>query len=1082
MKQLRNGPMAIAAAALIAAPTALAEPVDLTRPQETSSSDPNAGQSTNGVSATAAIPPATPYNPALPENLSLQTTPAPAPVVVAAPAPVVAPPAAPPPVPPPAPAAVAAAVAAPRQSPAPTATVSVAQRDEYTRLVFRFAGPTTVVPAAQGERLELRFSRGADMDIAELRSAPPRFVRDVRRLSTPGAPVRLALTLEPGTRQRHFVDGDRVVVDLLPPDATTQAAQTAAQAAAHRAPSQTAQTPQAAAQAVQPPQPPSVTGNATVRLVEEASLTRITVTWPGPARAAAFRRGEAVWLMFDASGQISLSGVARAGRRHQDIEIVRGENIIGLRIPAPPDVLVSANSHGSEWEFTLGARAERTAEATLRRDASTDGHGRLVAAFGRQGVVRWINDPEIGDRIAVAMLSGGAIGVGARRATLEATLLPAAQGAVVEPRADDVTVGFSGGDLIVARQSGLMTTAAIEPANMPIAEGALEQLGPDTQEAALSQRSIRDRLDDLMRRAADEGTREGAPVTARMALARFLLENELAAEALGALRVVAVNQGELVDIDPEFRLMRGAANVMMNRPDAARADLSASALANDPSAALWRGYAAAQKQDWVEARRELERGVGALEQHSPAWRARFQMARAEAAFELNDFAAADGAAQEVLGQATGAQIRLRAQLLKARIEAARADPTRALQMLDELSHVRDEEIAVRANLEAVRLRRSIGRMRAIDCVETLEALRFRWRGDALELAIISELGDVYSELGRWRDALTAMRSTVDRFPGDAAARRVRQDMATLFERLYLDGEADHLEPIQALGLFYEFSDLTPVGPNGDRMVRLLAGRLVHVDLLEQAAQLLQHQVDERLQGIGKAQVAADLAAIYLMDAKPDRALVAINMSRQPNLPNSLLMERRIIEARALLGLGRLDHAVELVERDRSEDAQRVRAEAAWRARDWERAAAELRTLLALRDRAAPLDAGGRQIVLRTGIALTLAGNDAGVAALYREFAGDMAGTDDADSFEVIASGIQADGAAIRDLARVVARTDLLSRFMDRVRARMTADAVAADAARPAMPGSPAPGAPTPPASGAAPPPTTPRPQAAAPAA
>ena len=57
-------------------------------------------------------------------------------------------------------------------------------------------------------------------------------------------------------------------------------------------------------------------------------------------------------------------------------------------------------------------------------------------------------------------------------------------------------------------------------------------------------------------------------------------------------------------------------------------------------------------------------------------------------------------------------------------------------------------------------------------------------------------------------------------------------------------------------------------------VGLLAGRLVHVDLLEQAAQLLQHQVDERLQGVGKSQVAADLAAIYLLTKPGGREFAA----------------------------------------------------------------------------------------------------------------------------------------------------------------------------------------------------------------
>jgi tetratricopeptide (TPR) repeat protein len=949
---------------------------------------------------------------------------------------------------------------------APTATVNVGVQPEYTRLAFRFAGPTTVTPTMQGNRLELRFSRAADLDVAELRSAPPRFVREVRRLSSAGAQVRVGLVLDPGVRYRNFVDGDRVIIDLLPPEESAQS--TAVGADGRPAPA---------------PARPPVTGTATVQLVEEAAVTRITVNWPAPARAAAFRRGEALWLLFDAAGQINLSGVTRAGRRHQDIEVVRGDGVIGLRIPASPDVMVSAEARDNAWTFTLGPRAQTGEGAQVTREANTEGRGRLIAAFGREGVVRWINDPEIGDRIAVALVGGPAKGVSVRRATMEAALLPAAHGAVIEPRADDLNIAFADGRLNITRGVGLISTAAAPPAppgaaNSAALEAALS-IGGDVEAAPTADGEtmleIRRRIDDLTRRAADEGTREGAPVTARMALARYLLRNELAPEALGALRIVAVNQGELVELDPEFRMLRGAANVMMERIPEALNDLNSSALRSDPSAALWRGYAAATQHDWAEARRELERGMGALEQHPPGWRARFQLALANAALELNDLAAAETAARGAMGQASDQSLRLHARLIEARILAARDDNERALTMFDELGRTRDEEVAVRASLEALRIRRASGVMRAIDSVEPLEALRYRWRGDEIEMSIVAVLGETYSELGRWREALGTMRVVADRYPSETAARRLRQEMATLFERLFLDGEADQLEPIQALGLFYEFSDLTPVGPNGDRIVRLLSGRLVHVDLLEQAAQLLQHQVDERLEGMGRAQVAADLAAIYLMDNAPDRALIAINSTRQPNLPTLLLAERRIIEARALLGLGRLDHAVELVERDRGEDAQRVRAEAAWRARDWERAAVELRGLLAMRNRGTPLDAGDRQAVLRAGIALTLANNNDGVRALYRDYAGDMAGTDEADSFEVVASGVHAEGAAIRDVARIVARTDLLDRFMTRIRARMTAEAAAADQAQggPATPATPPAPAPQTPAPAAAAPPTTP---------
>jgi tetratricopeptide (TPR) repeat protein len=933
--------------------------------------------------------------------------------------------------------------------------VTAGVQPQYTRLVFRFeGGATTVASQLTGNRLDLRFSRAADIDLSDLRAAPPHLLREIRRASGAGGLLRLQLTLESGVQQRHFADGDRVVVDLLPPPPEAQSA--------------------SGASAPAPARPP-VNGIAHVQLVEAANDTQITVSWPAPARAAAFRRGEAIWILFDAAGRVDLTGVARAGRRHQDMEVVHGDGVIGLRIPAPPDIMVSAAAHDDSWTFTLGSSAGRGDVASLERQVAADGHASLIAHFAREGVVRWINDPEIGDRIAVALFGGPSKGINTRRSTVEAEVSPSAHGAVVEPHADGVTVTLVNGDLTVTRGAGLIAQAPAQTATQAqlsaaMTESAMTTIVPAPAQGELTLTQIRHHIDDLERRAADEGVMQGAPVDARMELAHFLLQNDFAPEALGALRHAAVNQGDLVEIDPEFRLMRGEANVMMGRYANADSDLTASALMQNPAAALWRGYAAAQRQDWSTARQQLEAGAGAMEELPPAWRARFQLALANAAFELNDYAAAQAAQSAAMGQATDQQMRLQARFLQARLAAAQGDNPSALQMLDELAHCRDEQTAVRAALEAIRLRRATGVMRALDAVEPLEALRFRWRGDSVELTTVSMLGDVYSELGRWREALATMRIAADRFPNDPAARQLRADMSTLFERLFLDGEADQLQPIEALGLFYEFADLTPVGPNGDRIVRLLAGRLVNVDLLEQASQLLQHQVDERLQGLGKAQVAADLAAIYLMDHKPDRALVAIDTSRQPNMPALLLADRHILEARALLDLGRLDAAVELVERDHSENAQRVRGEAAWRARDWDRAAVELRTLLHMRDASQPLDADGRQQVLRLAVALTLAGDDDAVHALYREYAGDMAHTDEADAFEVVASGVTADGSAIRDVARAVARTDLMDRFMHRLRDNLTVDAhgnpLPAPTA-PAQPGAPTPN--TPPAPGAPPP-------------
>jgi hypothetical protein len=487
---------------------------------------------------------------------------------------------------------------------------------------------------------------------------------------------------------------------------------------------------------------------------------------------------------------------------------------------------------------------------------------------------------------------------------------------------------------------------------------------------------------------------------------------------------------------------------MLGRVREARADLDMAALEQDPTAALWRGYIAANQRDWARAARELSEGRGALLSLPDVWQGRLKLAIGEAAFALDNLAAASAAASESLA-AADPETALRARVLQARLAAARGDGKAALAVLDEVANAPYEAPAVLAVFHATWLRKASGEITPLQAAEILEALRFRWRGDAIEIETLQELGVIYAEAKKWREGFTVMRQGALRFVDLPMARDMRVTMGELFARLFLKGEADELEPIQALGLFYDFSDLTPIGPDGDRMVRTMAGRLAKLDLLEQAAQLLQHQVQERLEGIGRAQIAADLAGIYLSDKKPEKALAALELTRQPNMPAEMLSQRRVLEAKALLDLGRIDHALEILERDRSEPAQRVRAEAAWRDRDWPRAAAELRQVLAMRPKNAALEDADRAAILRAAIAMTFADDTKGLAALRSAWLAPMSTTADAESFDVVSAGIDADGAEARELARAISRTDLLDRFVERMRKSMPGATAAAQ--QPAAP-------------------------------
>src|SRR5258707_788614 len=190
-----------------------------------------------------------------------------------------------------------------------------------------------------------------------------------------------------------------------------------------------------------------------------------------------------------------------------------------------------------------------------------------------------------------------------------------------------------------------------------------------------------------------------------------------------------------------------------------------------------------------------------------------------------------------------------------------------------------QALASPALLRATQIKLEIGKVTPLQAATVFDGLRYRWRGDATELETIRALGQLYLSQGRYREALEALRSAGSRLPDLPEALQLRSDLNVAFRSLFLDGNTDGLEPVQALALFEDFKELAPIGSDGDLMVRKLVRRLVDVDLLDQAAELLKYQADYRLDGVARAQVATDLARIYLMDRKPEKAIEAINGSR-----------------------------------------------------------------------------------------------------------------------------------------------------------------------------------------------------------
>jgi hypothetical protein len=270
----------------------------------------------------------------------------------------------------------------------------------------------------------------------------------------------------------------------------------------------------------------------------------------------------------------------------------------------------------------------------------------------------------------------------------------------------------------------------------------------------------------------------------------------------------------------------------------------------------------------------------------------------------------------------------------------------------------------------------------------------------------------------------------ENFQNDDSVRAAQDDMRAAFAKLYLKGGADKMPPVEQLALFYDNVDLTPIGADGDEMIRRMADRLVAVDLLGPAATLLAYQVNKRLDGVAKAQVSTRLAAIYLMDHKPQNAIDILHNSQVTGLPDDALHERLLLEARGFAALKQWDNALDLIAVDQSPDTRRLRADIYWESGNWDVAGQKTEELLATRYAdAAPLSDTERGQVLRMAVAYSLANDEASLDRLRKNFAAKMTGTPDAGAFNVLSQNIDLHGVAFRDAAAQIASVDTLQSFM-----------------------------------------------------
>ncbi|MDJ0895164.1 MAG: tetratricopeptide repeat protein, partial [Alphaproteobacteria bacterium] len=825
--------------------------------------------------------------------------------------------------------------------------VRVGEHSDYSRLVFDWSQPVEYAVDKEGARVEVSFESTRPVELDALRRDLPPLLTSAEYRAADAESV-VILGVDPQARIRHFRIGTKVVLDVMrssrrsaaatdskPADAPPAAEQTPSASAPE--PAEPAPAPQAelepdaeaeleSAVAPIPPaedQPAEAAASETepdaakLDVRAGAGVVTLRLALPKDARLAAFRRAGYAWVVIDQPSNLKLDGLSGAGDGIiGDAEQLPNRAATVLRMALRPGYNPAVLQEDGDWLIDFrGQPIVPQLPLNARAVEEPDGQAALRVLTRRPAQPISLIDPEVGDQLLVVPLAQPGEGTDDTRQYSELSILPSAQGLVIAPRADGLRVVSEEDTVMVSRPGGLFVTPrAANPDAAAALDGTLvldfrAWMGDPDKDFVENKHALNQAISFAS---------ESQLNRARYDLARFLFANGFHHETLAMLELIETESQTLAQT-PEFLLVHGATAFLAQRYDIAAKKLEAELLRGSAEAALWRAGMAAERGNATIAAQLFKRAGAAPPTYPERLRAKLGFAGARAALEAEAGDLADALIGELRDLRLSEEQRDDLTFLIGGLELLNGNRDQARELWREVRASPDPRVRAEAEYRLIGLGLNLGELEVGDAIERLEALRFAWRGGGLEFDVLRRLAQLYIESDAHPEGFHLLRQALKYHPQDPDAPAVRKVLQREFLALFSEEGKDRLPPLRALALFDEYRDLIPKGKAADRLIEHLAERLVTVDLLKQASDLLRHQVRFRLNGLEVARVGAREAVIRLLDRDPEGALNALDFSEVERMPGPLAAARDRVRARALLQLRRPNEAIILLLDDTSEE-------------------------------------------------------------------------------------------------------------------------------------------------------------------
>ena len=955
-----------------------------------------------------------------------------------------------------------------RTSYAETVKIRGGDHAGYSRLVIEWSSKVVYEINDRAASLSVTFDKNADIDTSAVNAQSLRNIGTVNVSSPEGQPLKLDINKASGAKIRDFRIGKRVVIDvydgggevssIAPTSVPTSAART----------SESIETKQAA--------PAPAVENLTFAGVQPHVITISTTKNIG---VSVFERLGYLWIVMD-DPEIRVRPVL-AGPQKEDFpdfeEIsMGGGKAYRMQLPVGMETnkksalekpslggldgyKIYAEGGGLLWRIIVTPNPRRVIsvkpEVKETSIAGESGYNLLWPLTSVRKVLSLI-DPMVGDEIRIVTVEDSSQYGGEARQFVEVETLNSIVGLAALPKADDIRMAQSSDGVLVTRPGGLAVSSKSDTAALILKDDVQkeeEELGAEEKQKRLSRIFDFERWEMGGIYALEEnrrvimvgmGPKEGhAKVEDLMTLAKLNIANNRGAEALGLLRV-AMQELPGIEEGAEFVALRGAAGALAGQSDLAIEDLASPSIQQYDEVGYWKAYGLAQLEDWRQADSVMPKDFDLLFEYPHQIRNPLALSMAEIALRSAKIDVAQAllvSLEPGLDQMEPSQ-KAAWKYLSGELARQMKEDDRAFELWKELVDKGDDYYRAKAGLSLTRLQLERQKITPEKAIDRLEGLRYAWRGDELETLINFRLGEVYLQNGDYLKGLGTLRNAISLSPDSIMAQEVTEYMTGTFRDLFSSDKLKEVSPLDAVSIYDEFKELTPIGEEGDVFVQQLAERLVDVDLLGRASTLLEHQINHRLSDKNKIPVAIRLAAIRLLDDKPEGGVAFFGYSTKANSKRPEEMLRSSVKLTFFARVryprtDQVDDALDILDKMGSDlDVARLKADIAWGGKKWADAATAFQDIISDENISLtrPLTEYQANLILNRSIALNLAGNRLALTNLRERYGDLMLQTEKSRLFDLVTRPRQLGLLGSRDsVSSLISEVDMFGEFLDNYR-------------------------------------------------